>query len=102
VHTRPPEVSLSDADAAEAAPQRWRVMVVRAEPGAEDALRKAIPGAQGGTNRNNTLAQGGTVGVAKLRGPGAVRQEPGAGALINELIKDALKELGRAEASLIK
>ena len=42
------------------------------------------------------------MGVAKLRGPGAVRQEPGAGALINELIKDALKELGRAEASLIK
>jgi hypothetical protein len=44
VHTRPPEVTLSDA-AAEVAPQRWRVMVVRAEPGAEDALRKAIPGA---------------------------------------------------------
>ena len=65
-------------------------------------ISKAIPWAQGGTNGNNTLAQGGTVGVAKLRGPGAVRQESGAGTLINELIKDALKELGRAETSLIK
>jgi hypothetical protein len=46
-------------------------------------ISKAIPWAQGGTNGNNTLAQGGTVGVAKLRGPGAVRQEPGAGALVH-------------------
>jgi hypothetical protein len=42
------------------------------------------------------------VSITKLRRPGAVWQESGAGTLINELIKDALKELGRAEASLIK
>ena len=39
--------------------------------------------------------------VAKLRGPGAVRQEPGAGALINELIKDALKELGQMAGAAV-
>jgi hypothetical protein len=36
------------------------------------------------------------VGVAKLRGPGAVWQESGAGTLISELIKDALQQLGGA------
>jgi hypothetical protein len=36
------------------------------------------------------------VGVAKLRCPGAVWQESGAGTLINELIKDALQQLGGA------
>ena len=39
---------------------------------------------------------GGTVGVAELRGPGTVWQESGAGTLINELIKDALQQLGGA------
>jgi hypothetical protein len=42
------------------------------------------------------------VRVAELCCPGAVWEESGAGTLINELIKNALKELGRAEASLIK
>jgi hypothetical protein len=42
------------------------------------------------------------VSIAKLRRPGAVRQKSGAGALVTQLIKDALKELRRAESSLIE
>jgi hypothetical protein len=36
------------------------------------------------------------VRIAELRCPGTVWQESGAGTLINELIKDALQQLGGA------
>jgi hypothetical protein len=42
------------------------------------------------------------VSVAELRCPGAVRQESGAGALINQLIKDSLQQLGGTETGLIQ
>jgi hypothetical protein len=42
------------------------------------------------------------VRIAELRCPGAVWQESGAGTLINELIKDALQQLGGAESSLVE
>ena len=40
--------------------------------------------------------------ITKLRRPGAVRQESGAGALVTQLIKDALQQLGGAKTSLIQ
>ena len=42
---RGPGAALSTPTDSPPPAQRWRVMVVRAEPGAEDALREAIPGA---------------------------------------------------------
>jgi hypothetical protein len=47
-------------------------------------------------NCNDALSQGEAVRVAKLCCPGAIWQESGAGTLINELIEDALQQLGGA------
>jgi hypothetical protein len=50
-----------------------------------------VSGPECSANRDDSFAEGGSVSIAKLRRPGTVGQESGAGALINQLIEDALK-----------
>jgi hypothetical protein len=65
-------------------------------------IGETISRPKGGAHGNNTLSQRYSVGIAKLRRPGAVGQESGSGSLVNEFIKDPLEQLGCAEPGLIE
>jgi hypothetical protein len=54
-------------------------------------IGKPISWSKRGSHGDHALAQRDTLRVAKLRCPGAIRQESSAGALVDELIKDSLE-----------